>query len=136
MLVRRLATTVSLYLQHEVHVWPFCMDKYSVLMWIYDHSVGTADSFRPSPNMCSCLCVILILLRCSLCIHMYCCFNQVLDEADRLVESSFAEDLDVIFSALPAKRQTLLFGATLTGNLKRLKDFAHGDTYFWQASIK
>ena len=64
------------------------------------------------------------------------CFNQVLDEADRLVESSFAEDLDVIFSALPAKRQTLLFGATLTDNLKRLKDFAHGDTYFWQASVK
>jgi len=40
----------------------------------------------------------------------------VLDEADRLFESSFSEDLKVIFDSLPPKhkRQTLFFSATLT----------------------
>jgi len=38
----------------------------------------------------------------------------VLDEADRLLTETFAEDLGGILEALPQKRQTLLFTATMT----------------------
>ena len=58
---------------------------------------------------------------------------QVLDEADRLLESSFEEDLEVIFDALPRKRQTLLFSATLTDTLHRLKEIALSEPFYWQA---
>ncbi|MFN0063463.1 MAG: DEAD/DEAH box helicase [Myxococcaceae bacterium] len=37
----------------------------------------------------------------------------VLDEADEMLDMGFAEDLDTILSAVPAKRQTALFSATL-----------------------
>lgn len=57
----------------------------------------------------------------------------VLDEADRLLEPSFESDLEAIFSALPAKRQTLLFSATLTDSLERLKELASEKPFFWQA---
>ena len=36
----------------------------------------------------------------------------VLDEADRMLDLGFANDLDILFSALPRQRQTLLFSAT------------------------
>ena len=58
---------------------------------------------------------------------------QVLDEADRLLESSFAEDLETIFDALPRQRQTLLFSATLTDTLHRLKEIALREPFFWEA---
>jgi ATP-dependent RNA helicase DDX10/DBP4 len=45
----------------------------------------------------------------------------VLDEADRCLESGFAEQLNTIVANLPAKRQTLLFSATQT---KRVADLA------------
>ncbi|CAL8091912.1 unnamed protein product [Calicophoron daubneyi] len=38
----------------------------------------------------------------------------VLDEADRLLEDNFGKDLGVIMSALPKRRQTLLFSATFS----------------------
>ena len=38
----------------------------------------------------------------------------VLDEADRLLDPTFAPDLEVIFSNVAKKRQTLLFSATLS----------------------
>ncbi len=37
----------------------------------------------------------------------------VLDEADEMLDMGFAEDLEAIFAALPEKRQTALFSATL-----------------------
>ncbi|KAL1924558.1 uncharacterized protein VTP21DRAFT_4212 [Calcarisporiella thermophila] len=46
----------------------------------------------------------------------------VLDEADRLLSSTFASDLSVIFNQLPQKRQTLLFTATMTENILALRD--------------
>lgn len=38
----------------------------------------------------------------------------VLDEADRLLETTFAEDLETILANVPKSRQTLLFSATMT----------------------
>ncbi|KAG1684239.1 hypothetical protein DVH05_012900 [Phytophthora capsici] len=54
----------------------------------------------------------------------------VLDEADRLLDVSFAKDLSFIFDKLPAKRQTLLFSATMTANLDRLEQTALSDDAF------
>ena len=36
----------------------------------------------------------------------------VLDEADKMLDSGFEEELDLVLNALPSKRQTLLFSAT------------------------
>ncbi|CAM9229967.1 unnamed protein product, partial [Ectocarpus fasciculatus] len=52
----------------------------------------------------------------------------VLDEADRLLSSGFESDLAVIFNALPKKRNTLLFSATLTSSLNTLDQFTAKDT--------
>ncbi|CAG8482594.1 5098_t:CDS:2 [Ambispora leptoticha] len=46
----------------------------------------------------------------------------VLDEADRLLSSTFSNDLDVIFDNIPQKRQTLLFTATMTESIYALSD--------------
>ncbi|CAI5702982.1 hypothetical protein KXD40_004024 [Peronospora effusa] len=54
----------------------------------------------------------------------------VLDEADRLLDVTFAKDLSYIFDKLPAKRQTLLFSATMTANLDRLEQTALSDDAF------
>uniref|UniRef100_A0A2H1VJ25 RNA helicase n=1 Tax=Spodoptera frugiperda TaxID=7108 RepID=A0A2H1VJ25_SPOFR len=45
----------------------------------------------------------------------------VLDEADRLFSESFQDDLETIFNALPAKRQNLLFSATITEDVRESK---------------
>ncbi|KAG0230146.1 putative RNA helicase [Actinomortierella wolfii] len=44
----------------------------------------------------------------------------VLDEADRLLSDTFADDLAGIFEVLPVKRQTLLFTATMTDAILQL----------------
>ena len=44
----------------------------------------------------------------------------VIDEADRILDEGFENDINEIFTYLPKNRQTLLFSATLTRNLKRL----------------
>ncbi|RUS25425.1 hypothetical protein BC938DRAFT_472191 [Jimgerdemannia flammicorona] len=45
----------------------------------------------------------------------------VLDEADRLLSSTFASDLETILSHVPSKRQTLLFTATMTESILALE---------------
>ena len=48
----------------------------------------------------------------------------VIDEADRLLELGFASDLTDILQRLPARRQTLLFSATMSRALLRLQRLA------------
>ncbi|XP_022986070.1 DEAD-box ATP-dependent RNA helicase 36-like isoform X2 [Cucurbita maxima] len=57
----------------------------------------------------------------------------VLDEADRLLEVGFEEELKVIFQCLPLSRQTLLFSATLTKNLETLLELSANKAYFYEA---
>ncbi|MBS3142722.1 DEAD/DEAH box helicase [Candidatus Woesearchaeota archaeon] len=44
----------------------------------------------------------------------------VLDEADKMLEMGFIEDVERIISAVPQHRQTLLFSATMPSEIKRL----------------
>jgi ATP-dependent RNA helicase DDX49/DBP8 len=48
--------------------------------------------------------------------------SQVLDEADRLLAPSFADDLAHIFGVLPKGRQTALFTATWTPSIDSIAD--------------
>ncbi|WP_026464945.1 DEAD/DEAH box helicase [Adhaeribacter aquaticus] len=45
----------------------------------------------------------------------------VLDEADKMLNLGFAEEMDRIFALLPPKRQNLLFSATLADDIKAIK---------------
>ncbi|BAO90479.1 DEAD/DEAH box helicase [Caballeronia cordobensis] len=44
----------------------------------------------------------------------------VLDEADRMLDLGFARELNAIFAALPVQRQTLLFSATFTDDIRAM----------------
>ena len=44
----------------------------------------------------------------------------VLDEADRMLEDGFADELNEIFKTIPRSRQTMLFSATMTNDVDRL----------------
>ncbi|KAL2919758.1 putative RNA helicase [Polyrhizophydium stewartii] len=45
----------------------------------------------------------------------------VLDEADRLLDGTFSDDLDVILGRVPKSRQTLLFTATMSDEINALQ---------------
>lgn len=59
----------------------------------------------------------------------------VLDEADRLLAGGggFDEQLKIIFDALPKKRQNLLFSATITDALEKVKEVASNKVFMWEA---
>lgn len=44
----------------------------------------------------------------------------VIDEADRMLEEGFQDELNEIMTLLPSKRQTLLFSATMNSKIKQL----------------
>ena len=44
----------------------------------------------------------------------------VLDEADRMLEEGFADELNEILSTIPKSRQTMLFSATMTNSVDKL----------------
>lgn len=56
----------------------------------------------------------------------------VLDEADRVLDVGFEEELRVIFKFLPKSRQTLLFSATMTSNLQALLQISGNRSYFYE----
>lgn len=51
----------------------------------------------------------------------------VLDEADRMLDLGFAEELQAVYAALPRKRQTLLFSATFSDQIRMLAGLALND---------
>jgi len=44
----------------------------------------------------------------------------ILDEADEMLNMGFKEDLDIILQSVPSERQTLLFSATMPGEIARI----------------
>ena len=44
----------------------------------------------------------------------------MLDEADRMLDLGFSKELDQVFAALPKKRQTLLFSATFSDQIRAM----------------
>ncbi|XP_049937671.1 probable ATP-dependent RNA helicase DDX49 isoform X2 [Schistocerca serialis cubense] len=56
----------------------------------------------------------------------------VLDEADRLLGGQFDEQMRTIFSALPRKKQTLFFSATMTDTLEEVRAVTANEVFMWE----
>ncbi|PAV61939.1 hypothetical protein WR25_19048 isoform A [Diploscapter pachys] len=56
----------------------------------------------------------------------------VLDEADRMLDGQYNDSLKTIFRFLPAKRQTLLFSATITSAIAKLHKVSVRKPYFFE----
>lgn len=59
----------------------------------------------------------------------------VLDEADRLLDKSFEDDLKLILEFMPKKRQTLLFSATVTRSLKVLQQLTAQEAFHFESYV-
>ncbi|XP_015605481.1 probable ATP-dependent RNA helicase DDX49 [Cephus cinctus] len=57
----------------------------------------------------------------------------VLDEADRLLGGHFDEQIKTIFQALPKKKQSLLFSATITDTLDKVKSVTSNEVFVWES---
>ncbi|XP_076675964.1 putative ATP-dependent RNA helicase Dbp45A isoform X2 [Andrena cerasifolii] len=57
----------------------------------------------------------------------------VLDEADRLLGGHFDDQLKTIFNALPKQKQILLFSATMTDALEKVKHIASSEVFMWES---
>lgn len=63
----------------------------------------------------------LLELHASNAVHFSALETLVLDEADKMLNLGFQEEMDKIFALLPPKRQNLLFSATLSPDVQRIK---------------
>lgn len=57
----------------------------------------------------------------------------VLDEADRLLGGHFDQQIKTIFKALPKKKQSLFFSATITDTLEKLKTLTGNEMFLYEA---
>lgn len=57
----------------------------------------------------------------------------VLDEADRVLDANFQEDLKFIFQCLPENRQNLFFTATRSSDLQKLRERYQDKLYVYEA---
>ena len=60
----------------------------------------------------------------------------VLDEADRMLDLGFSRELDAVFAALPAKRQTLLFSATFSDEIRAMAHLLLSDPLSIEVSAR
>ena len=61
----------------------------------------------------------------------------ILDEADRMLDMGFVDDVELIASKMPAERQTLLFSATLEGEIERVaRDLLKDPVRIQTSSVK
>ncbi|VDN20258.1 unnamed protein product, partial [Cylicostephanus goldi] len=56
----------------------------------------------------------------------------VLDEADHMLDGQYSEQLKTIFLAIPKKRRTLLFSATITSAITKLHQVSVKKPYFFE----
>ena len=88
---------------------------------------GDGSNFETQKTALSKGCDIIIATPGKLISHLnmgYCDFSGlqflILDEADRMLDMGFQDDLNKIISYLPKKRQTLMFSATMPQNIRKL----------------
>ena len=78
-------------------------------------SLVCLDMFYPLNLFLLCLYCCLIDVVCGMCVLA---MSKVIDEADRILEQGFEQELRSILSRLPKERQTILFSATQTKNVR------------------
>lgn len=59
----------------------------------------------------------------------------VLDEADRLLEDGFAASLSTILDVLPAKRQNLVYSATMNDKMEQLRKTCSSNCFIYTSSF-